>query len=125
MKPVKVTLHPDGKLDFEVDGPKEAATLARALQGKREAKEREHKHAVERVRLAPQQEATWAWLVAHDRPTGQPVDQLARELEISHSAATGRLQGLLRLGVVHKVKRGHYRAGEPQLAIETQDTPKT
>jgi hypothetical protein len=62
--------------------------------------------------LSPALQEVWAWLAANDTPKGHTAVELAPLFEATVPAMSVRVRQLVERGVIHRVSRGHYRAGE-------------
>jgi hypothetical protein len=114
---MKVNVKADGTVELDVsNGEGQAALdLIHALQADARASAR----LVEEVAATRQAESaglsqllyrTWEYLVENDRPDGVHVSAVARAFGINDSAASERMQALLKAGNAKRSRRGYYRA---------------
>lgn len=139
---IRVILRGDGAtVSFEVDTVPEAVELvekmpARLLNGARagvssvlvrdyvepakprpksKRKPRRRSQAAETssaMSLPPALQEVWTWLAANDTPEGHTAIELAPLFGTTVPAMAVRVRQLVKRGVIHRVSRGHYRAGE-------------
>lgn len=69
---------------------------------------------METVPVSKEAYATWDWLVAHNRPAGTHIHEIARAMGLKDAATHWRLRRLREAGLAYTVKRGYWRAGERQ-----------
>lgn len=62
--------------------------------------------------LSPALQEVWTWLAANDTPEGHTAIELAPLFGATVPAMAVRVRQLVKRGVIHRVSRGHYRAGE-------------
>ena len=124
MKITITTESGDVTLDVEGDEIAEAAELIASLAPQKEVQHNE----IEKVDLDnfPMDAAasltttmfqTWQFIVAHDNPNGVHISAVGRHFGLTNGAAGSRLEKLLQLGYVTKVRgnrSGRYRAITPR-----------
>lgn len=115
---MKVTLNPDGSVDFDCSTPEEAVALARRLQNGSAAKVRKapppppQEPVEEVVEVSSQLMDVWNYLVANDCSSGSAITEVANSLSLTSRSARVRLGRLVRFGLAHEVSKGMYRPGE-------------
>lgn len=62
--------------------------------------------------LPPALQEVWGWLAANDTAEGHTAIELAPLFGATVPAMAVRVRELVKRGVIHRVSRGHYRAGE-------------
>jgi hypothetical protein len=118
---MKVTLNPDGSLDFDVDTVEEAVALARTIQhngnGSAPATKKIRSAPVpqsEMIPVSPQLLSTWQYLVDHGSSSGTAATEVAAGQGLKLPTATYRLNHLIKAGLAHRVSPGFYAPGEAQ-----------
>lgn len=105
----------DVTIDTNGSEPKAVAELLRELQRPEKARQAPAEPApemVEEARLSEVKFAVWEWLVAHDAETGRSIQEVADGIGRHYDVASNHLRELVNTGVVYRVSRGLYRAGE-------------
>lgn len=104
-----------GAMEFDAT-PEEAVEMMKLHQEVSATQERAQETeeilaAANESGLTTAQYTTWNYLVENENsPNGVTVSAVARQLRITHTAASARLQDLARRGLAERIMRGRYRA---------------
>jgi len=114
---MKVIVSPNGEVIFETEDIAQALDMVKALRNglappKKRGPYKKRVESVEIVPVSPQLVETWQWLVDNDRLGGLSIKEISDALSLKHATTTWRMNQLIQKGLVHKAKRGYYRAGE-------------
>ena len=115
---MKVTVRPDGEVVFDTEDVGQALQMIDALRNggsrlraKVEKKPKPKAEPVEETPLSAPLMETWNHLVANGSSSGDPVETVAREMNIKPATAQYRLRQLHKKGLVHRTNFG-YAVGE-------------